>query len=63
MKNEINVKRIEVGSPGNPTTFIVEDLSMSFEGSEEEMIAYSLKVIKGLKDIFGGPGPTMAREV
>jgi hypothetical protein len=63
MKNEINIKRIEISAIDNPESIVVEDLGMSFEGSEEEMIAYSLKVIKGLKDIFGGPGPTMAREV
>ena len=63
MKNEINIKRIEISAIDNPESIVVEDLGMSFEGNEEEMITYSLKVIKGLKDIFGGPSPAMAREV
>ena len=63
MKNEITIERIEISSTGSPDSLIVEGLSLSFEGSEKEMIAYSLKVIKGLKDIFGGPSPAMAREV
>ena len=52
MKNEIKIKRIVIKSIDSPELLIVEDLNLSFEGSEEEMATYTLKVIEGLKNIM-----------
>ena len=49
MKNEIKIKRIEISFP----SLVIEDLDLSFEGSEKEMVAYILKVIQGLKTTVG----------
>ena len=52
MKNEIKVKRLDI-NVNTSASIVIEDLDLSFNGNDEEIAAYTLKIMNGLKSMIG----------